>query len=93
LLKFLLTGREHPDADFLAGYFAGIRKARRPAFPAVVFATTAHEMGTYDSSRADFHGTPAERAAAIAQGFQVAFRDRHTLADAIEIGAKYVRSA
>ena len=28
-------------ADFLAGYFAGIRKGKRPSFPAVVFATTA----------------------------------------------------
>jgi hypothetical protein len=80
-------------ADFLAGYFAGTRKVQRPTFPAVVFATTAYAVGTYDSNGPDYHGTPAERAAAVIQGFQTAFRDQHTVADAINIGVNYVRSA
>ena len=79
-------------ADFLAGYFAGIRKARRPTFPAVVFATTAHRFGSFDGNGANFHGTPEERAAAAVQGFQAAFRDRHSLTEAIAISVKYARS-
>jgi hypothetical protein len=79
-------------ADFLAGYFAGVRKVQRPTFPAVVFATTARGVGSYDISHPDYHGTPADRAAAVVQGFLAAFRDRRTLGDAIETGVNYVRS-
>jgi hypothetical protein len=79
-------------ADFLAGYYAGIRKAQRPSFPAVVFATTAYGFGDFAAENADTHGTPRERAAAIVQGFQAAVRDRRTLDEAIAIGVNYVRS-
>jgi hypothetical protein len=78
-------------ADFLAGYFAGIRKIQRPSFPAVVFATTAQQLGDYDGG-SDHHGTPAERAAAIVRGFLTAFRERRAFAEAVSIGVSYVRS-
>jgi hypothetical protein len=79
-------------ADFLAGYFAGIRKMQRPSFPAVVFVATAQRFGDFDEYGSDHHGTPTERAAAIVQGFLAAFRERRAFADAIAVGVNYVRS-
>jgi hypothetical protein len=79
-------------ADFLAGFFAGLRKVQRPSFPALVFAEAAHQGGDFATRNPNHHGTPTERAAAIVQGFQTAFRDHRTTADAINIGVNYVRS-
>ena len=36
------------------------------------------------------HGTPDERAAAIVRGFEVAYRERRTIAEAVQIGVNYV---
>ncbi len=77
-------------ADFLAGYFAGLSKQRNPEYPAAVYATTLHLLGDDEVNNEQHHGRPAERAAAIVKGFETAFRDRRSVADAIEIGTRYV---
>lgn len=79
-------------ADFLAGYFAGIRKLARPSFPALVFATTQFRFGDYDFGSPEHHGTPDQRAAAIVRGFQAAYREGLAFSDAIKIGIGYVQS-
>jgi len=84
------TKRAELQADFFAGYFAGVRKRQKPDFPAAVFAMTQYNFGDENFNKPSHHGTPDERAAAIAFGFQSAFRDRHSLSEAIEIGTKYV---
>jgi hypothetical protein len=78
------------QADFFAGYFAGRRKIERPAFPAAVFAVTQYGMGDDMIHEPDHHGTPDERAGAIVRGFEVAFRERRPLPDAIQISVNYV---
>lgn len=80
------------QADFLAGYFAGIRKLERPAFPAVVFATTQYNFGDNMINHPGHHGTPDERGAAISKGFEVAFREKRKLSEAIQISTNYVQS-
>lgn len=80
--------RNELHADFLAGYYAGRQKLRRPDFAAAVFATT--RGGGYNTQSKDHHGTPEERAAAVVRGFETAYRQRHTLNDAIQIGVNYV---
>lgn len=80
-------------ADFLAGYFAGVRKMERPGFPAAVYAATQYGFGDYRSDNARHHGRPEERAAAIVKGFETAFRDRRSPAEALQIGMRYVGAA
>lgn len=78
------------QADFFAGYFAGVRRRERPEFPAAVFAVTQHGSGDFASDHPDHHGTPDERAAAVVRGFEVAFRERRPLSEAVEMGLNYV---
>lgn len=85
--------RNELHADFLAGYFAGMRKLEKPDFPAAVYATTQHAFGDHRTDSARHHGRPEERAAAIVKGFEVAFRDRRSPAEALQIGMSYVGAA
>jgi hypothetical protein len=77
-------------ADYLAGYFAGLRKRERADFPAAIFAQTQYNFGDTAYARADHHGTPDERGQAVVAGFQAAYRDRKSLSAAIEEGIRYV---
>jgi len=79
------------QADFFAGYFAGIRKLERPTFPAVAFAVTQSSFGDNAISDPDHHGTPQERGNAIVQGFNVAHKEKRELEDAIQISIDYVK--
>ena len=82
--------RSELHADFLSGYFAGVRKLQKPDFPAAVFATDASSYGDYDVSARDHHGTPEERAAAVVRGFEVAHAERRSFSDAVQVGINYV---
>jgi hypothetical protein len=76
-------------ADFFAGYFAGARKLEKPEFPAAVFAANRYAHGDF-AKNTSHHGTPDERAAAVVRGFETAYRERRSFADAIGIGLNYV---
>lgn len=78
-------------ADFLAGYFAGTRKLQQPDYPAAVFATNRYARGDFDHGT-QHHGTPQERAAAVVRGFETAYRERRSFADAVQIGTTYALS-
>lgn len=84
--------RNELHADFLAGYFAGVRKLERPDFPAAVYATTQYGFGDNRPDSVRHHGRPEERADAIVKGFQVAFRDRGSPAEALAVGMRYVQT-
>ena len=79
------------QADFFAGYFAGIRKRERPSFPAAVFAMTQFTLGDESLNDPKHHGTHEERGAAVVRGFDVAFRERRPLGEAIDISTTYVK--
>jgi hypothetical protein len=79
------------NADFLAGYFAGTRKLQKPDYPAAVFAANRYARGDLGTGT-QHHGTPQERAAAVVHGFETAYRERRTFAEAIEIGMNYALS-
>lgn len=80
--------RSELNADFFAGYFAGRRKLEKPDYPAAVFATNRFSRGDFGKDK-DHHGTPDERAAAVVRGFETAYRQRRSFAEAIEIGVNY----
>jgi hypothetical protein len=77
-------------ADYLAGYYAGALKLKKPGYRAAVFATTQYSAGDLGVNSPGHHGTPDERAAAVVRGFEVAYRERRNLSDAIQIGVNYV---
>jgi hypothetical protein len=77
-------------ADFLAGFYAGVRKTEHPAYPAAAFVSGAREMGDKDLHNRDHHGTGEERAAAVARGFAAGYCERRTLAEAVGMGITYV---
>jgi hypothetical protein len=79
-------------ADFLAGYFAGIRKLEKSDFPAAIFPVKLHSLGKNDFNNPQHHGTPDERAAAAVQGFKVAYQERRDVTDALRSGIQYVSS-
>jgi hypothetical protein len=86
------TKRSELQADFFAGYFAGVRKRQKPSFPAAVFAMTFYKFGDTNFSSPNHHGTSDERAAALSFGFQSSFNDRRSLSEAIDISTRYVMS-
>lgn len=96
LLGPLLAGartikRAELHADFLAGYYAGIRKRQKPGYPADAFAAGLSDLKPA-AAAVRRHGNAGERAEAITRGFETAHRDRRTFADAMRIGIDYVRS-
>lgn len=78
------------QADFFAGFFAGVRKREREDFPAAVFAVTQFEAGDDMINDPQHHGTKEERGAAISRGFEAGYRQRLSLSDAIEASVAYV---
>lgn len=79
------------QADYFAGYFAGVRKLSRPQYPAAVYAVAMHRFGDHAIQSPKHHGRPDERAAAIVQGFEAGFRERKSLEEAITISINYVK--
>jgi len=82
--------RAELQADFFAGFFAGLRKRERSDFPAAVFALTQYSYGDNELNSPEHHGTPEERGAAISRGFDASYRERLSLSDAIEASVDYV---
>ena len=77
-------------ADFLAGFYAGIRKREKPNYNAAVFAVKQRAHGDNNIDNVEHHGTPQERAQAVVRGFETSFRERRPLGEAIETGIQYV---
>jgi hypothetical protein len=84
--------RAELQADYFAGYFAGLRKRERPTFPSAVVALTLYEIGDTAFSAPDHHGTPRERGEAVSQGFEASFRQNKTLSQAVEESTSFVLS-
>lgn len=81
--------RSELQADYFAGYFAGLRKLERPSFPASVVSITIHKFGDNEFSNPQHHGTPEERGQAVVQGFEAANVGK-VLSDAINESTRYV---
>lgn len=76
-------------ADYLAGYFAGVRKQERPAFSAATVALTQSSAGDPFLSDPEHHGTQEERGAAVVKGFEGAVNGL-SFDDAVSAGMTYV---
>jgi hypothetical protein len=77
-------------ADYLSGWFAGLRKRNNPNYPAAVFASLARDSGSQIGSGQATHGAPDERGDAVEKGFLASARDKLALHQAVEAGVRYV---
>jgi hypothetical protein len=82
--------RSELQADYFAGYFAGIRRRESPRYPAAVVALTLHNLGDNTFWSPNHHGTKSERGSAAALGFDASFYRKIGLSDAIEESTNYV---
>ena len=82
--------RSELQADYFAGYYAGLRKKERPTYPAAVVAVTQGDFGDTNFGSRTHHGTEQERAAAVVRGFNAAFHENKNLDTAIEESTRYV---
>jgi hypothetical protein len=76
-------------ADFLSGYFAGIKRFQNPNYPAATFALTQFGFGD-NSDDMEHHGTPDERGAAVVAGYKAGYEERLKFGFALESGVRYV---
>lgn len=91
LIRHLAPQRNNPfraeqHADYLAGFFAGLRKRERASFPAVVFANTQRSFGGVTRGT---HGTGEERAEAVIEGFKAAFERGISASEGIQQGFQF----
>jgi hypothetical protein len=77
------------QADFFAGYFAGIRKKERASFAAAVVAATQARFGDTAFNDQGHHGTNEERGAAVVEGFKLGSGATRSLSDVIQIANNY----
>jgi hypothetical protein len=81
--------RAEQHADYLAGFYAGLRRLEYPDYPAVVFAKTQSMYGTRTRGT---HGTSKERGDAVQEGFKAAFDRRLSPQDGILEGFNFAMS-
>jgi hypothetical protein len=79
-------------ADFLAGYFAGLRRKAMPNYPAAVVALTQYRVGDTFIDNPEHHGTREERGAAVVAGFETSYTNSKPIDEALEIGINLARS-
>ena len=84
--------RNELHADFLAGYFGGIRKMERAEFPAADLAYGIYMVGDDHFDSRGHHGTPEQRGEAARQGFKQAYESKVSLDEAFEIGFQYAKA-
>ena len=82
--------RSELQADYFAGYYAGLRKRSNPNYPAAVFALTKFNMGDDRIAFEGHHGKPAERGEAVSKGFTASYYDNLSLSAAVEASMNYV---
>ena len=84
--------RNELHADFLAGYFGGVRKLEKSDFPAAEIAFGVYGLGDTYYDELDHHGTPEQRGEAARQGFKQAYESKVSLDEAFEIGFQYAKA-
>lgn len=82
--------RSELQADYLAGYFTGLRKLARKEYPAAEAALTQFNFGDTAFHHPDHHGTHEERGAAVQRGFNDSYRLGKNLEQVVEDSTRYV---
>jgi hypothetical protein len=76
-------------ADFLAGYFLGLRKRSNPTLRVREAGLTVYEIGDLQFNDRNHHGTPDERVAAAEEGYKFG-SDGSSFDQAFSTGVEYI---
>ena len=79
-------------ADFLSGWYLGLRKKQDPSISLWSSGDTFHRIGDTEYNNVQHHGTPQERVEASQHGFELGGQGDGDVELAIEQGASYVLS-
>lgn len=82
--------RSELHADYLAGFFLGVRKRAAPSLSLQSAGDLFYRLGDYNTHTKSHHGTPDERVAAAEQGFKVAYVEQRNAQYAFQAGMEYV---
>ena len=77
-------------ADFLSGYFLGVRKRQQPSISVWAAGDTLYRIGDYEFQNPNHHGTPDERVAAAEAGFRLGHDNRAAFGQAFSWGVEYI---
>ncbi len=80
-------------ADFMAGYYLGLRKRDNPQASFWAAGIGRWQSGDEEFRNVHHHGTPDERLAAAEKGFLLGFLDNRRPGDAFEAATRYVAAA
>lgn len=78
-------------ADFLAGFYLGLRQAEYPDLRLWSAGMLIHGLGDNDFRNEGHHGTPEERTAAIEEGYRLGRENAPPFAQVIRAGSEFVR--
>lgn len=97
ILDALLKGqptvkRAELHADYLSGYYLGLRKREHPQASFRSAGMKRWESGDTLQGNPQHHGTPLQRLAAAEAGFLLGFRDNATVKRAFEAATAHVRN-
>jgi hypothetical protein len=93
LEKGFSTGkRVELHADYLAGFYAGLRRRERRDFPAAVVALAQYNLGDDAINDPDHHGTPDERGRAVVEGYKASFERGDGFGAAFDKGVAWART-
>ncbi len=81
--------RAEQHADFVSGFYAGLRTRSNAGYPALFFATTMRSLG--GDSRGT-HGTRSERGAAVVAGFRAAKERNLSVSEGLNEAFRYAMS-
>ena len=77
-------------ADFLSGYFLGVRKRQRPSISVWAAGHTLYRIGDYEFQNPNHHGTPDERVAAAESGFKLGYDEGAEFGRAFSQGVEHI---
>jgi predicted metalloprotease len=81
--------RAELHADFMTGYYLGLRKADNPSLSIRTAGVALYQIGDYAFNNRDHHGTPAQRVAAAEEGFKLA-NNKRSFVNAFNEGVNWI---
>ena len=86
---FTTSKRVELHADYIAGFYAGLRRRERREFPAAVVALAQYNLGDDAITHPDHHGTQEERGRAVVEGYKAAFERGESFQQAFARGVTW----
>ena len=79
-------------ADFLSGYFLGVRKRQQPSISVWAAGDDLYRSGDYEFHDVEHHGTPEQRVAVAEKGYILGYDGSAGFKEAFSLGVQYILS-